>query len=234
MRSHAKEKQIHIAAVLPAAGSSTRMGMNKLLLPLHDVPVLAHTLLAFEQCPLIESIVIVCREQDIMPYRQLAAAYSCTKVQYIVRGGKTRTESVLAGISACADSIDLVAIHDGARPLVSQAVIHAAITEAIKSGAAAPVVALKDSIKRVSQGKIIADVARDQIAAVQTPQVFRRTLILSALKEALASGATLTDDCAAVERIVISVSATPGSYRNIKITTPEDIPMAEALFGQEE
>ena len=123
MRSHAKEKQIHIAAVLPAAGSSTRMGMNKLLLPLHDVPVLAHTLLAFEQCPLIESIVIVCREQDIMPYRQLATAYSCTKVQYIVRGGKTRTESVLAGISACADSIDLVAIHDGARPLVPVDVI---------------------------------------------------------------------------------------------------------------
>ena len=234
MRSHAKEPQIHIAAILPAAGSSTRMGTNKLLLPLHGIPVLAHTLLAFEQCPLIESIIIVCREQDMMSYRQLAAEYACAKVQYIVRGGQTRTESVLAGIESCSDSIDLVAIHDGARPLVSQAVIQAAITEAMTSGAAAPVVSLKDSIKRVAHGKIVADIARDQIAAVQTPQVFRRTLIRSALKEALASGVFLTDDCAAVERIGVSVSATPGSYRNIKITTPEDIPVAEALFEQEE
>lgn len=234
MLLHAKEEQIHIAAILPAAGSSMRMGTNKLLLPLHGIPVLAHTLLAFEQCPFIESIVIVCREQDIMPYRQLAAEYSCTKVQYIVRGGQTRTESVLAGIEACANCVDFVAIHDGARPLVSQAVIQAAITEAIVSGAAAPVVSMKDSIKRVSGGKIVADIARDQVAAVQTPQVFRRTLIRSALKESLANGALLTDDCAAVERIGVSVSATPGSYRNIKITTPEDIPMAEALFDQEE
>lgn len=223
-----------VAAVIPAAGSSTRMGTNKLLLPLGDLPVLAHTLLAFEQCALIDEIIVVCRETDIVPYGNLAQNFGCTKVKHILRGGDTRTQSVLAGLSACSDDIQFVAIHDGARPLIGQEIIVQTISAALESGAAAPVVAMKDSIKRIAQGKILSDVPRDSIAAVQTPQVFRRTLILSALKEALASGVTLTDDCAAVERIGVSVTATQGSYRNLKITTPEDIPMALALLEQEE
>ena len=108
------------------------------------------------------------------------------------------------------------------------------VSAALESNAAAPVVAMKDSIKRIAQGKILSDVPRDSIAAVQTPQVFRRTLISTALKEAIASGASLTDDCAAVERMGVTVTATQGSYRNLKITTPEDIPMALALLEQEE
>lgn len=223
-----------ITAVIPAAGSSTRMGTNKLLLSLDGMPVLAHTLLAFEHCTLIDDIIIVCREQDIVPYGKLAQDFACTKVRHIARGGQTRTESVLAGLNACEPDTAFVAIHDGARPLVSQAIIEQAITAAMDSGAAAPVVPVKDSIKRIEDGKIVANVARDSIAAVQTPQCFDRSLIATALKEAIASGASLTDDCSAVERLGTLVTATPGSYRNLKITTPEDIPMAEALMNQED
>ena len=206
------------AAAIPAAGSSTRMGgVNKLLLEIDGVPVLARTLLAFEDCPQIDEIIVVCREQDIMDYGRLAQAYDCTKVTQIIRGGATRTESVLAGVRACGPDVDLVAINDGAR-----------------TGAAAPVVPMKDSVKRVEGGRIIADVPRDSIAAVQTPQTFRRALILDALARALADGAALTDDCAAAERVGAVVTATRGSYRNIKVTTPEDISAAEALLEQEE
>lgn len=225
----------YTAAVIPAAGSASRMGgINKLLLEIDGMPVLARTLLAFEQSPLIDEIIVVCREQDIMDYGRLAQAYGCAKVRDLIRGGSSRTESVLAGVQACSEAADLVAIHDGARPLVSQDVIAEAVETAAQTGAAAPVVSVKDSIKRVKDGQIIADVPRDQIAAVQTPQVFRRAEILDALTRALTDGVSLTDDCAAAERIGVIVQATRGSYCNIKITTPEDIPAAEALLAQED
>lgn len=222
------------AAVIPAAGSSTRMGTNKLLLPLHGIPVLAHTLMAFEQCTCIDEIIVVCREQDILPYGKLAQEYQCSKVQHIIRGGQTRAESVLAGLNTCTPDTDFVAIHDGARPFISQELITQTLSAAFTADAAAPVVALKDSIKRIADDKILADVPRDSIAAVQTPQCFRRSLISGALKEAIADGAVLTDDCAAAERVGVLVTAVPGSYRNIKITTPEDILIAEAFMEQEE
>ena len=122
-RQKKEEVRPRIAAVIPAAGSSTRMGTNKLLLSLDVIPVLARTLLAFEQCPLVDDIIIVCREQDIAPYGKLAQEFGCTKVRHIVRGGQTRPESVLAGLNACEPDTAYVAIHDGARPLVPQAVI---------------------------------------------------------------------------------------------------------------
>lgn len=223
------------AAVIPAAGASTRMGgANKLLLPVDGIPVLARTLLAFQACTEIDEIVLVCREQDIMPYRELAQTYACTKVTQIVRGGATRTQSVLAGVRACSEQTALVAIHDGARPLVTQQILTETLEAAARTGAAAPVVPMKDSVKRVRDGRIEADVPRDTIAAVQTPQIFRRGYILDALTRAEADGASLTDDCAAVERLGIPVCATRGSYRNLKITTPEDIAAAEALLRQEE
>lgn len=225
----------YTAAVIPSAGSASRMGgVNKLLLEIDGIPVLARTLLAFEQSPFIDEIIVVCREQDIMDYGRLAQAYDCAKVRDVIRGGSSRTESVLAGVQACSETVHLVAIHDGARPLVSQTVIAEAVEAAARLGAAAPVVPVKDSIKRVEGGRIIADVPRDKIAAVQTPQVFQRAEILDALTRALADGASLTDDCAAAERIGVTVQATRGSYCNIKITTPEDIPAAEALLAQED
>ncbi len=223
-----------VAVVIPAAGSSTRMGQNKLMLPLQDIPVLAHTVSAFEQCPLVRDIIVVCREQDILPYSRLFADFGFSKVRHVLRGGETRAHSVLAGLHACASDIEFVAIHDGARPLISQALIAQTLTAAFADGAAAPVVPVKDSIKRVENGRIVCDVPRDSIAAVQTPQVFRRDQIADALHEAIADGAVLTDDCAAVERIGVCVTAVSGEYRNLKITTPEDIVIAESIVMEEE
>lgn len=223
-----------VAVVIPAAGSSTRMGQNKLMLPLDEIPVLTHTISAFEQHPLVRDIIVVCREQDIIPYSKLVTDFGFHKVRHVLRGGETRSHSVLAGLHACAKDIEFVAIHDGARPLISQELITQTLTAAFADGAAAPVVPVKDSVKRVQDGKIVADVPRDSIAAVQTPQVFRRNQIADALHEAIADGAVLTDDCAAVERIGVSVTAVSGEYRNLKITTPEDIVIAELFSAQED
>ena len=224
-----------VCAVIVAAGSSRRMGgENKLLLEIDGVPVLARTLSAFQKCAAIRDIVLVCREQDIMPYTELAKAFSIDKLCTVTRGGETRTESVLAGITAAPENAVLVAVHDGARPLVSEAVITEAVTTAAEYGAAAPVVPVKDSIKRIEDGNIAADVARDTLAAVQTPQVFRQDLLRRALTSAAERGYSFTDDCAAVESLGTIVKATHGSYQNIKITTPEDILVAEALLTRED
>lgn len=223
-----------VCAIIVAAGSSRRMGgENKLLLSLGGQPVLAHTLCAFQKCPAVRDIVLVCREEDILPYSELAQAFGVDKLRTVTRGGDTRTASVLAGVSASPEDSVLVAVHDGARPLVSEAVITEAIAAAAEHGAAAPVVPVKDSIKRIENGVIAADVPRDTLAAVQTPQVFRRELLLRALHQAAQSSRTYTDDCAAVEAIGQTVRATHGSYENIKITTPEDITVAEAFLDGE-
>lgn len=224
-----------VCAVIVAAGSSRRMGgENKLLLPLDDAPVLAHTLSAFEKCAAIRDIVLVCREQDILPYSDLARAFGISKLRTVTRGGDSRTASVLAGITAAPEDTGLVAVHDGARPLVSEAVITEAVYAAAEYGAAAPVVPVKDSIKRIQNGSIAADVPRDTLAAVQTPQVFDRALLTRALETAACENRTFTDDCAAVEAMGQAVRATHGSYENIKITTPEDILVAEAFLHREE
>ena len=223
-----------VCAVIVAAGSSQRMGgQNKLLLPLAGAPVLAHTLRAFEKCAAVRDIVLVCREQDILPYTELARSYGIGKLRTVTRGGDSRTASVLAGLRAAPADAALVAVHDGARPLVSEAVITEAVCAAAEHGAAAPVVPVKDSIKRIADGTIAADVPRDMLAAVQTPQVFRRELLLRALEDAARSGRSFTDDCAAVEAMGQAVQATHGSYENIKITTPEDILVAQALLQKE-
>ena len=223
-----------VCAVIVAAGSSQRMGgQNKLLLPLAGAPVLAHTLRAFEKCAAVRDIVLVCREQDILPYTELARSYGIGKLRTVTRGGDSRTASVLAGLRAAPADAALVAVHDGARPLVSEAVITEAVCAAAEHGAAAPVVPVKDSIKRIADGTIAADVPRDTLAAVQTPQVFRRELLLRALEDATRSGRSFTDDCAAVEAMGQAVQATHGSYENIKITTPEDILVAQALLQKE-
>lgn len=224
-----------VCAVIVAAGSSRRMGgENKLLLPLDDAPVLAHTLSAFEKCAAIRDIVLVCREQDILPYSDLARAFGISKLRTVTRGGDSRTASVLAGITAAPEDTGLVAVHDGARPLVSEAVITEAVYAAAEYGAAAPVVPIKDSIKRIQDGSIAADVPRDTLAAVQTPQVFDRALLTRALETAARDNRSFTDDCAAVEAMGQAVRATHGSYENIKITTPEDILVAEAFLHREE
>lgn len=233
-----KRKKINcpagVCAVIVAAGSSQRMGGdNKLLLELAGTPLLVHTLGAFERCDVVRDIVLVCREQDILPYTMLARSAGISKLYAVVRGGDSRTTSALAGLEAAPADTVLVAVHDGARPLVSEALIAEAVYAAAEHGAAAPVVPVKDSIKRIENGRITADVARDTLAAVQTPQVFRRALLERALSDAARAGRTYTDDCAAVEAYGQPVFVTHGSYQNIKITTPEDLLIAQAFLQGE-
>ena len=229
-----KKEKPFVTAVIPAAGSSTRMGSkNKLLLELNEIPVLARTIYAFELAEAVDEIILVCREQDMLAYQELIDKYRFTKVSRIVRGGATRAESVYAGVYA-AERAAYVAIHDGARPLVSERIISKTIEAAMQDRAAAPVVPIKDSVKKLEGGRIVADVPRASIVAVQTPQCFERTLILQALELAVRKNVPLTDDCSAVELMGIPCTATEGSYRNLKITTPEDIATAEAMLEMEE
>ena len=229
-----RREELRCSAVVPAAGSSTRMGQDKLLLPLGEQPVLLHTLRALELCPHITEIVVVTREELIVPIGQLCRDAALGKVRKVIVGGATRSHSVLAGLGELSPDAELAAIHDGARPLVSQAVLEAVIRRASECGAAAPAVPVKDTVKRARDGLVTATLDRAELRAVQTPQVFQVDLIKTALQKALEDGAELTDDCAAVERLGIGVSLTQGDYCNLKITTPEDLAVAEALLAWRE
>lgn len=223
--------EICCAAVVPAAGQSARMeGQDKMLLELGEQPVLVHTLRALSLCPYITEIVVVTRGDLIVPIGQLCKDYAFSKVSKVVTGGETRTHSVLNGVREVGADAGLIAIHDGARPLVSQAVLEEVILRAAQCGAAAPAVPVKDTVKRAVGGLVEATLNREALFAVQTPQVFEPSLIRAALEKALADGVQITDDCAAVERLGIAVALTRGAYTNLKITTPEDIAVGAALL----
>ncbi|MEG2119386.1 MAG: 2-C-methyl-D-erythritol 4-phosphate cytidylyltransferase [Pseudoflavonifractor sp.] len=221
----------YCAAVVPAAGSSVRMeGQDKLLLTLGDDPVLVHTLRALESSACIREIVVVTRQDLIVPVARLCGDYGLDKVSKVVAGGASRTESVLAGVREVSERAELIAIHDGARPLVTAEVIYGAVLRAAECGAAAPAVPMKDTVKQAEKGFVTATPDRETLFAVQTPQVFEAALIYGALQKSVTDGAVLTDDCSAVERLGMSVALTKGSYENIKITTSVDLLMAEAIL----
>lgn len=218
-----------MTAVLVAAGSSTRMGFDKLSFDLGGETVLERSVRAFDECPEVDELVIVTGASGENAQR---AAARCKKPVRLVKGGSTRAESARSGVAAAHGR--LVAVHDAARPFVSQSVIADTIAAAVRCGAAAPAVPVKDTIKRARDSLVEATLERSELFAVQTPQVFQVDLIKAALVKALEDGAALTDDCGAVERLGIGVSLTQGDYCNLKITTPEDLAVAEALFAWRE
>lgn len=224
-----KKLECRVTAVLVAAGSSTRMGFDKLSFDLGGETVLERSVRAFDECPEVDELVIVTGASSENAQR---AAACCKKPVRLVRGGSTRAESARSGVAAAHGR--LVAVHDAARPFVSQSVIADTIAAAARCGAAAPAVPVKDTIKRARDSLVEATLERSELFAVQTPQVFQVDLIKAALVKALEDGAALTDDCGAVERLGIGVSLTQGDYCNLKITTPEDLAVAEALFAWRE
>lgn len=220
-------------AVIAAAGSSTRMGEDKLFLPLGDEPVLVHSLRALQAAPEIAEMVVVTRQELIVPVAQLCKDYSLDKVSKVIAGGQTRTESVRLGILELTSDPELIAIHDGARPFVTGEIIAGAVAAARKYGAAAPAVPLTDTIKELDDSGLAArTVDREKLRAVQTPQIFQEGLIRAALQKALEDGAVLTDDCAAVERLGMKVMLTTGSEENIKLTTPADLVYARTILEE--
>lgn len=217
------------AAVIVAAGSATRMqGIDKMLVPLAGVPVVLRSVRALAASDCIDSLVIVTRTECMETLRTLCAEVS--KPVTVVAGGASRPESVLAGLAALPEGTELAAIHDGARPLVTQAVIAEAVEAAERCGAAAPAVPVHDTIKQAENGLVRATPERKTLFAVQTPQVFDVKLLETVLRAAMERGIALTDDCSAVEAAGKPVVLTQGCEENLKITTPVDLTLAEAIL----
>lgn len=228
-----KEPEALCSAVIVAAGSSSRMGLDKLLAEVGGVPVIVRCVKAFQQAPSVAEVVVVTREELVPEVARLCQDFRLDKVSKVIRGGENRTQSARLGTLEARQDTPLLAIHDGARPFVSVRVIEDAVAQAAQNGAAAPAVPVKDTIKVADNGIVTQTPDRASLYAVQTPQVFDGSLIRAALQKALDDGEELTDDCAAVERLGMKVALTRGDERNIKLTTPMDLEIGE-LLAQEE
>ena len=196
--------------------------------------MLARTLRAFESCRLIDEIIVVTREDRLMEFAALRDRYCITKLTQVVVGGSTRAGSSLAGVMAASKKATVIAIHDGARPLVTPELIERVIRKAEERQAAAPVLPLKDTVKERSGDMLIKTPPRETLAAVQTPQAFRAELIRAALTEAQEQKLAITDDCSAVEAIGLPVAAVDGDEENIKITTAMDVIIAGEIIRRRE
>lgn len=219
----------HCGAVIVAAGNASRMGgIDKVMAELGGEPMIVRTVRAFQNCDAVGEIVVVTRPDLIVPIMSLCAGFN--KVTAVVAGGDSRADSVQAGMNALKTKSGLVAVQDGARPLVTWQVIDRTVRAANTYGAAAPAIAVKDTIKTVQGGVVTDTPDRSKLQAVQTPQVFDYDLLRGALKKAKQDGAQITDDCSAVERLGMSVKIVAGDERNLKITTPMDLRIAEMLL----
>ena len=218
-------------AVIVAAGSASRMGgIDKVMAPLAGEPMIKRTVRTFQECDAVSEIVVVTRADLIVPITELCKGYP--KVTAVIAGGSSRQESVHLGLGALSGKVELAAIHDGARPLVTWQVIDRAIRAGNTYHAAAPAIPVKDTIKTVQGGVVVNTPDRSSLQAVQTPQVFDFDLIRGALKQAIDEDAPITDDCSAVERLGMSVKIVEGDERNIKVTTPMDLKIAEMLLEE--
>lgn len=223
----------YCGALIVAAGNASRMGgIDKVMAPLGGEPMIVRSVRTFQECDAVREIVIVTRQDLLVPIMDLCHGFD--KVKIVITGGASRPESVKKGLRALSDKVKLAAIHDGARPLVTWQVIDRTVRAAASYGAAAPAVPVKDTIKVVKGGIVAETPDRSQLQAVQTPQIFDIDLLRTALKKAADDGAQITDDCSAVERLGMSVRMVEGDERNIKVTTPMDLTIAEVLMEEME
>ena len=221
----------YCGAVIVAAGSASRMGgIDKVMAPIGGEPMIVHTVRNFQNCDAIREIVVVTRPDLLESIMRLCHGFD--KLKAVVVGGDSRDISVSMGLVHLSGKCTLVAVQDGARPLVTAEVIDRAVLAAVRCGAAAPAVPVKDTIK-VVRGGIVADTPlRRELQAAQTPQVFDYDILRAALKKAKADGVEITDDCSAVEHMGMSVRIVEGDERNIKITTPMDLKLAELILEE--
>lgn len=221
----------YCGAVIVAAGNASRMGgIDKVMAELGGEPMIVRTARTFQNCDAIKEIVIVTRSDLIVKISDLCMGFS--KVKAVVAGGADRVESVRCGLHALSSKVRLVAIQDGARPFVTEAVIDRTVRAAHTYGAAAPGIPVKDTVKLVQGGLVKDTPDRSRLQAIQTPQTFDLHLLRGALEKAKADKAIITDDCSAVERLGMSVKIVEGDERNIKITTPLDLKLAEMLLEE--
>lgn len=228
MRKLLNWKLKYCGAVIVAAGSASRMGgIDKIMAPLGGEPVIKRTVRQFQECEAIREIVVVTRPDLIIPVMDLCHEFS--KVKAVVAGGDSRDASVSMGMNTLSAKCKLVAVQDGARPFADWQLIDRVVRAANTYGAAAPAIAVKDTIKVVRGGIVKETPDRSTLKAVQTPQVFDFDLLRGALKKAEIDKAEITDDCSAVERMGMSVKIVEGDERNMKITTPMDLQLAQLL-----
>lgn len=219
-------------AIIVAAGNSQRMGRDKIMMPLGDRPVIAHTLAAFQKCEYIDEIIVVTKYERLQEIADICNDYKIDKTSKIVRGGRTRAESALLGVSEANDRSTLIAIHDGARPFVSTALIDRAVNSAKVNHAVAPAVYSTDTVRIVNtKGVVVSTPDRDTVALIQTPQVFDADLIKSALTKAVEKNMRITDDCSAVEALGVKVTVVAGEQTNIKLTSSTDAYLAEKILA---
>ena len=226
-----KEKFPKCSAVILAAGSSQRMGQDKTFMTVGSMPVLVRTLLAFEKSEHVDEIIVVTRVDRIEDTAELCHGNGISKLKMVIGGGATRMESALAGVSACDKDAKLIAIHDGARPLVTQELISRTVYAAEKYISAVPVIPSTDTLKLVDEnGVIVGTPDRSRIFRVQTPQVFHADMIKGALTKAAKDNLPITDDCSAMDMMGVKTHVVEGDADNIKLTTPNDIVVAEAII----
>ncbi|NLY18246.1 MAG: 2-C-methyl-D-erythritol 4-phosphate cytidylyltransferase [Clostridiaceae bacterium] len=220
-------------AIIVAAGTGSRMktSTNKQYLPLSGKPVLAHTLEVFEKSGFISEIIVVINKEEHKQFDEcILTPYRFQKIKSVVDGGADRQESVYNGLKKVSSNAELVCVHDGARPFVTVDIIKESVSAAGISGAACAGVPVKDTIKQADKrGVVEKTLARRLLWAVQTPQAFKKEILINAHEKALSDGFRGTDDCVLVERLGHTVQMVMGSYSNIKITTPEDLVFAEAI-----
>jgi 2-C-methyl-D-erythritol 4-phosphate cytidylyltransferase len=223
-----------VAALIPAAGRGLRMGgmIPKPYLQLGAREILAHTLDVFEACTVIDEVwIIVAPEHASFCQQTIVERYGYRKVKGIVTGGATRQESVWHGLQRLGDSVDVVVVHDGVRPFVTDAILRDTLSHAVRYGAAITAVPVKDTLKRVSEaGDVEATVSRDRLWRVQTPQAFQRSLLEAAFLHARDQGVIATDEAALLESLGSMVKVVPGIESNIKVTTPDDLLFAENVI----
>jgi 2-C-methyl-D-erythritol 4-phosphate cytidylyltransferase len=220
-------------AIIPAAGQGTRMAGQrpKQFLELAGTPIIFHTLKAFEQCPAIQKIIVVIAAEEIARFLSLAGKHDLRKIQAVVPGGATRAESVIHGLQTVEEATaDIVAVHDGVRPFVTPDEIARTVEAAKLEGAAILVSTPVDTMKEVRDGAVVKTLKRAELRNALTPQCFTYKLLRRAYEEADVSDPELTDESSLVERLGVRIATVEGSSRNIKITRPEDIAVAEAIL----
>lgn len=220
-----------LSVIIVAAGSSERMGFDKLFAPLRGKPVMAHTIDAFERASCVDEIVLVGRSDSLAELRKLLGPQ--TKVRQIVAGGALRQDSVRAGLGHLNPAADFVAVHDAARPLITPEKITRAFETCRAHGAAALAEPITDTLMRADIDLVVTEsVDRDQVFAMQTPQVFLRQLLIEAYQALAAKNISVTDEASAVEYLGRKVVLVPNQDFNFKITYPRDLPLAEFVLRQ--
>ncbi len=224
---------MHVTAIVPAAGEGSRFGgaVRKQFIALNGLPILSHTLRALAASRALAAMIVVVPPGEESRGRDALSLARVDIETEVISGGQERQDSVYKGLQRAKPDTDMVLIHDGVRPFVSREVVLATIEAAEEWGAAVAAVPVTDTIKQVDTGGLVVDTpAREQLWAVQTPQVFRYALLMRAHQSVRDHGIVVTDDAAMVERIGVKVKVVRGSYENIKITSEEDLPLADLIL----